>query len=286
MDTDEGITGYGSAPGRSSGAMDSRIHTRFPRWIRQSIAGLGQRGCDGFGNSPPGGGSTEATARSRGGTGVLGWRDGRAWAARYVHYVFANPVNGRQSPRSRLTAIALVVVGAVVLSTATVLGLRWATASSRKVPAMNQVQQTGFTKLDRQAPAVLLPSLRGSGTVSVAKLAGRPIVLNFWASTCEVCKSETPALASMARTLGGKVTFVGIDSVDRHGPAMAFIAKYHVPYSIGFDPQGTAAIRYGVVALPVTFFLSASGKTIMGENIGALTRGSLRTILLNLYGAT
>lgn len=198
-------------------------------------------------------------------------------------YVFTNPV--RQSPRSRLIAVALVAVGAVVLSTATVLGLHWATASSRKAPAMRQAQGPGFTKLDRQAPAVLLPSLRGSGAVTIAKLAGRPIVLNFWASNCEVCKSETPALASVARALGGKVTFVGIDSVDRHGPAMAFITKYHVPYPIGFDPQGTAASNYGVVALPVTFFLSPSGKTIMGENIGALTRGTLRTILHNLYGS-
>ena len=131
---------------------------------------------------------------------------------------------------------------------------------------------------------MLLPSLRGPGTVSIAKLAGQPIVLNFWASTCEVCKSETPALASVARTLGGKITFVGIDSVDRHGPATAFITKYHVPYPIGFDPQGTAATEYGVVALPVTFFLSPSGKTIMGENIGALTRSRLRTILRELYG--
>jgi thiol-disulfide isomerase/thioredoxin len=214
-------------------------------------------------------------------------RDGRIRpVGGMVTSVFANPVNGRQSPRSRLTAIALVVVGAVVLSTATVLGLHWASASSRKMPVMRQAQGLGFTKLDRQAPAVLLPNLRGSGTLSIAMLAGKPIVLNFWASTCEVCKSETPALASVARTLGGKVTFVGIDSVDRHGPAMAFITKYNVHYPIGFDPQGIAAIKYGVVALPVTFFLSPSGKTIMGENIGALTRGTLRAILHNLYGTT
>jgi cytochrome c biogenesis protein CcmG, thiol:disulfide interchange protein DsbE len=198
--------------------------------------------------------------------------------------VFANPVNGRQSPRSRLTAIALVVVGAVVLSTATVLGLHWAAASSRKAPAIRQVQGLGFTKLNRQAPALLLPGLRGPGTVSVAKLAGKPIVLNFWASTCGVCESETPALAAVARTLKGKITFVGIDSVDRRGPATAFITKYRVPYPIGFDPQGTAAIKYGAVGLPVTFFLSPSGKTIMGENIGALTRSTLRAILHDLYG--
>lgn len=198
--------------------------------------------------------------------------------------VFVNPVTGQRSPRGKVTAIVLVAIGAVVLSTASVLGLHWATASSRKVPGLQQAQGVGFTKLHRAAPALLLPSLQGSGSVSIAKLAGKPIVLNFWASTCEVCKSETPALASVARSLGAKVRFVGIDSVDRHSPAMAFISKYHVPYPVGFDPQGTTAIEYGVIALPVTFFLSPSGKTIMGENIGALTRSSLRTILHTLYG--
>jgi len=193
-----------------------------------------------------------------------------------------NPVTGRQPPRRRLLAILLVAVGAVVLSTATVLGLR--TAFPGRAPSSEQGLNTGFARLDRPAPAVLLPSLSGSGTVSLARLAGRPIVLNFWSTTCEVCKKETPALAGVARALGGKVTFVGIDSVDRHGSAMAFITRYAVPYSIAFDPLGTAATQYGVVGLPVTFFLSPSGKTIMGENIGALTSGALRTILHNLYG--
>ena len=193
-----------------------------------------------------------------------------------------NPLTGRPSPRSRLTAIAVVIVGAVVLSTATVLGLHWAAAQPR-TSASQQAQGLGFTKLDLPAPVVSLPSLRGQGTVSLAMLTGRPIVMNFWSSTCTVCTKETPALASVARSLGGQVTFVGIDSVDRHSPAVAFITKYKVPYPIAFDPQGTAATRYGVVGLPVTFFLSPSGKTIVGENIGALTRGSLRAILRRLY---
>jgi thiol-disulfide isomerase/thioredoxin len=197
--------------------------------------------------------------------------------------VFNNPLTGRKSAGSRAFAIALIVVGAVVLSTATVLGLHWASATS---PATSTTVGVGFTKLDIQAPSVVLPSLRGKGKVDLAKLTGKPIVLNFWASTCEVCKSETPAIASVASALGGKVTFVGVDSADRRSAAMAFAAKYGVTYPIGFDPQGTAATHYGVVALPVTFFLSPSAKTILGENVGALNRGTLRTILHRLYGTT
>lgn len=178
----------------------------------------------------------------------------------------------------------LVVVGAVVLSTLTVLGLHWAVSPHEK-QAASQGHTLGFTKLDQSAPAVLLPSLTGDGTVSLAKLAGKPIVVNFWSSTCGPCKAETPALASVDRSMGGKVRFVGIDSADRRTPALAFAGKYKVPYPIAFDPRGTAAIRYGVVGLPVTFFLSPSGKTILGENIGALTQGKLKDILHELYGS-
>ena len=195
-----------------------------------------------------------------------------------------NPLTGQRTPRSRLLAITLVILGAVVLSTATVLGLHWAAAKPNPTTAGQQARGLGFSKLDIPAPNVLLPSLRAGGTVSLTKLAGKPIVLNFWSTTCVVCTKETPALVSVARALRGKVTFVGIDSVDRRTPAMAFVSRYHVPYSIAFDSRGIMATHYGVIALPVTFFLSPSGKTIMGENIGALTTRSLRAILRDLYG--
>jgi len=91
-------------------------------------------------------------------------------------------------------------------------------------------------------------------------------------------------MASVARSLGSKVTFVGIDTVDTRAKASAFIAKYKVPYKIAFDPDGAMADQYGVPGLPVTFFLSPSATTVIGENIGALTAPKLRSILRHLYG--
>jgi cytochrome c biogenesis protein CcmG, thiol:disulfide interchange protein DsbE len=180
-------------------------------------------------------------------------------------------------------AAALVIAAAAVLSALTVLGLHWAVA--KPAPA-SPGSILGFVKLDRAAPDLSLPSLRGSGTITVTKLAGKPIVLNFWASTCVDCRKETPALAQVARSLGSKVSFLGVDSVDLHSRAVAFESKYQVPYPSLFDPKGTGAAKYDVPALPVTFFLSRSGTKILGENIGALTPKSLMTILHNLYGTT
>jgi thiol-disulfide isomerase/thioredoxin len=210
-----------------------------------------------------------------------------------------NPRAGRRLRDRPVLAAALVIAAAAVLSAATLLAVRWVAGPHARAAASNS--GLGFVRLDRPARAVNMPSLRGSGTtaggasssgvisggvISLARLAGRPIVMNFWSSTCAPCKQETPALASVARAVGGKVTFVGIDTVDSRRQALAFVTRYKVPYPVAFDPNGTVADRYGLPGLPVTFFLSPSAKTVVGENIGALTSAKLRKILRQLYGVT
>jgi cytochrome c biogenesis protein CcmG, thiol:disulfide interchange protein DsbE len=215
-----------------------------------------------------------------------------------------NPQAGRRLRDRPVLAAALVIAAAAVLSAATLLAVRWVAGPHARAAVSNS--GLGFVQLHRPARAVNLPSLRGSGTtgsgttgsgttgggasgggmISLARLAGKPIVMNFWSSTCGPCKQETPALASVARAVGSKVTFIGIDTVDSRRPALAFVRRYKVPYPIAFDPNGTVADRYGLPGLPVTFFLSPSAKTVVGENIGALTSAKLRKILHQLYGVT
>jgi peroxiredoxin len=189
------------------------------------------------------------------------------------------------SRRRRALAVSLVFVAAAALSTISLLALHWMAMTPRHgLPTTSQ--RPGFVRLDDPARNVSLPSLGGHGAIDLARLAGKPIVINFWSSSCYPCRRETPALASEARTLGGKVTFLGIDTADQRAAAMAFIRRYRVPYPVAFDPNASVAGQYGVPGLPVTFFLSPSAKTVMGENIGALTAGKLRTILRQLYGVT
>ncbi len=178
---------------------------------------------------------------------------------------------------------AMVLVAAALLSGATLLAVRWAAGPHAKA-AGNTGDGLGFVRLHRPARPVSVPDLRGHGTFDLAGLAGRPVVMNFWSSTCAPCQRETPAVASVARSLHGEVTFVGIDTVDARKQAIAFVTRYRVPYQIAFDQNGTTADRYGVAGLPVTIFLSPSGKTVVGENVGELTAPKLRSILRRLYG--
>src|SRR5215831_20645078 len=187
------------------------------------------------------------------------------------------------SRRKRAVAVSLVFVAAAVLSTISLLALHAVAMTPRRdLPTVTE--GLGFVRLDRPAQRVSLPNLRGPGTIDLAKLAGKPIVMNFWSSLCYPCKQETPALASEARAMGGRVTFLGIDTADQRTAAMAFIRRYRVPYQVAFDPNASTAWRYGLPGLPVTFFLSRSAKTVIGENVGALTQGRLSAILRQLYG--
>jgi cytochrome c biogenesis protein CcmG/thiol:disulfide interchange protein DsbE len=194
------------------------------------------------------------------------------------------PGAGQRRARRPIVAVVLVLVAAAVLSTATLLAARWVIGPHAR--AARTSSGLGYVRLDHAARPVSLPRLRGSGKIDLAGLAGKPIVMNFWSSTCPPCKRETPALASVARSLGGRVRFVGIDTADDRAKAIAFITRYKVSYPIAFDPNGTAANQYGVPGLPVTIFLSPSGKTVVGENIGALTAAKLRSILHQLYRVT
>jgi thiol-disulfide isomerase/thioredoxin len=195
------------------------------------------------------------------------------------------PGAGQRRPRRPVVAVILVLVAAAVLSTATVLAARWVVSPHDR--AAGHRPGPGFVRLDRPAAPVSLPSLRGGGKIDLAELAGKPIVINFWQPNCPPCKQETPALARAAKSLAGKVSFLGINSAfDSRPRALAFVAQYKVPYPIGFDPDATVADRYGAYWLPVTFFLSPSGKRIVGENVGALTAAKLRRILHQLYRVT
>ena len=121
------------------------------------------------------------------------------------------------------------------------------------------------------APAFSMPVLGHSGQkVALSDYAGRPLIVNFFASWCEPCQQETPLLARFYRAEHGKVAIVGLDENDVLGSAMSFTRKEGVGYPVGFDPGVIAASAYGVAGLPQTFFLNAKHH-IVDRIFGAVT---------------
>jgi thiol-disulfide isomerase/thioredoxin len=108
-------------------------------------------------------------------------------------------------------------------------------------------------------------------TVSLAAYAGRPVIVNFFASWCAPCQRETPMFARYYASQHGRVVLLGIDANDEATAAMRFVAKAGVGYPVGFDRfPSPVTTSYGVYALPQTFFLDAQHH-IVAKVMGAVT---------------
>jgi thiol-disulfide isomerase/thioredoxin len=117
------------------------------------------------------------------------------------------------------------------------------------------------TNVGERPPAFTLQDVAGR-TVSLKDFAGRPLVLNFFASWCGPCRAETPLLVRYARAYRGRVDFVGIDltaSEQGTAPVASFIRQYHVPYPVLLDTTGRVAVSYMVASIPVTFVIDRTG---------------------------
>lgn len=96
---------------------------------------------------------------------------------------------------------------------------------------------------------------------------GKVVVVNFWASWCEPCREEMPALQQAADEAGNDVVFVGVGAkTDREGDARAFAEEFAITYPVGRDTEGgdrvNGAIQtdYGVFAFPSTYVIDPEGR--------------------------
>jgi cytochrome c biogenesis protein CcmG, thiol:disulfide interchange protein DsbE len=122
-----------------------------------------------------------------------------------------------------------------------------------------------------------LPQLGRPGRiVSLAGYAGQAVIVNFFASWCAECQTETPELARFYRQGHGSTVVIGIDANDSSAKALPWIRSKGVGYPVGVDAHGLGpATAYGVNALPQTFFLDAQHR-IVKRIYGAVTASDLR----------
>jgi cytochrome c biogenesis protein CcmG, thiol:disulfide interchange protein DsbE len=111
------------------------------------------------------------------------------------------------------------------------------------------------------APSTSLPRLEGGGSESIAQYEGRWVLVNFWASWCEPCKQEAPALEEFQRQHGGaKFTVLGVDTRDLTDDGREFVREYGLSYPQLRDGDGGAAHDFGTTGVPENFLVDPKGK--------------------------
>lgn len=184
-----------------------------------------------------------------------------------------------------VSSIGLVVLAGVAIG-AVVSAMNYSSkadgASKTIANPIGFVRSTASTPPSFHLSELADPSIQ----MSLANFKGRPLLVNFWSSTCTVCAQEAPALAEAYRQLGAKIAFVGIDTAEpSRASGLAFAKAHKMTYQLLFDNATAVADRYAVPGLPVTFFISSSGK-LLGENLGALTVPSLDKLAHKLFGVS
>ena len=120
-----------------------------------------------------------------------------------------------------------------------------------------------------EAPSIELPTVDG-GRAQLADFRGKPVVLNFWASWCEPCKDEAPALRRAQRRLeraGG--TVLGVTVEDAREDSRAFAREFGLEFPSLRDVGGRLGEAYGTNGVPETFVIDRRGRVV------ALQRGSV-----------
>jgi thiol-disulfide isomerase/thioredoxin len=150
---------------------------------------------------------------------------------------------------SRLTvaAVASVAVGVAVI-------LIGATVGSGAPARTTFGQARNFTLSELGHPGQQL---------SLRSMAGRPVIVNFFASWCTPCQKETPLIARFYHARRGHLAVIGIDVNDSASAALAFVHKSGVSYPVAVDsPPMKAAVAYNLPGLPATFFLNARHRIV------------------------
>jgi peroxiredoxin len=106
--------------------------------------------------------------------------------------------------------------------------------------------------------------LLDGGTFSLRTTRGKVVVLNFWASWCQPCKTELPQFDLLYRAMRTRgVDFVGIDTKDVKDSGRRFVHDNRITFPMVFDEPGETAIRLGNLpstSLPFTVLIDRAGK--------------------------
>jgi cytochrome c biogenesis protein CcmG, thiol:disulfide interchange protein DsbE len=181
----------------------------------------------------------------------------------------------RTRRRSRRSLAWLAVIAAV--------GLLLAVLAFAPLGPLNGSPSPDGGLVGRPAPPLTASGLDGR-VHALADGRGRVTWVNFWATSCEPCRTEMPAMQRLAKAYGDRLLILGVDWGESEASVRDFVERYGVTYPILLDPTLDNFYRWSSLdGLPRHYFVDADG-ILARQVIGPLDPTAMVTLLADLIG--
>ncbi len=112
--------------------------------------------------------------------------------------------------------------------------------------------------------------------IALADYRGRVVLLNFWATWCQPCRTEIPEFINLQNKYRGQgLQVLGVSMDDDSKPVVKFRDEFHVNYPIVMGNAAVGEGYGGVLGLPITFLIDRDGR-IDAKHIGAVDISKLK----------
>lgn len=180
---------------------------------------------------------------------------------------------GGLSQREILATLGGILAGLVLI------GIVYVVSGRNSTPPLPPLAE-----VNRPAPQIALPGLDGQ-MLRLEDYRGRVVLVNFWATWCEPCKLETPALQEAHRQLEAQgLTIIGINLRKQESDDVvirAFVDTYGVTYPVVLDVDGEAARQFQISPIPTSYFIDPAGN-IRYVRVGELTLDEVALVFQSL----
>ena len=128
-------------------------------------------------------------------------------------------------------------------------------AAEEQAAAEDETAETGDKAKDFEAELV------DGTTFSLSDAKGKVVLLNFWATWCEPCKEEMPAIQKVYDDyMPSEVQVLAVDCAETKGEVDTFLDDAGYTFPVAYDEDGTIGALYPSSAIPFTVIIDKEGK--------------------------